>query len=151
MEQEKPQLWRYGLRHVLGLFLSTVLLVIYLFLVTIADGWGSRFGNGFGGGVALLVWAIVPTVAVGRLFARREARMMGWGEALRIAFPASVLLSVFIIWTGLGMRSDRPELRLSDGQFWLLHVGYIVVAFGFFTGALWLRARLEARRLRGEA
>ncbi|UWQ96301.1 hypothetical protein K3728_03400 [Rhodobacteraceae bacterium M385] len=139
---------RYGARHVLGLFLSTVVLIIYMFLVTLADGWGSRFGNGLGGAVSILVWASVPTLAIGRRFALREARAMGWRDAVWIALPATAILSVFIIWAGLGMRSERPEDRLSDAQFWALHLTYIAVAFAFFAVVMWGRARIGAKGLR---
>lgn len=143
----RPKLLSYGLRHVLGLVLSTLVLTVYLFMVTLIDGWGSRFGNGFVGGVAMLVWASVPTLAVGRRFAARERRGLTFREASAIVLPATVILAVFIIWAGLGMRSERPEIRLSDLHFWLLHLSYIVVAFAFFAGVLWGRTRLQAQGL----
>lgn len=139
---------RYGARHVLGLFLATVVLLSYIFLVTLVDGWGSRFGNGIGGGVAILVWASVPTLAVGRRFGLHEVRAMGWRDALWIALPATAVLSVFILWAGLGMRSYRPEIRLSDTQFWALHLTYIAVTHSFFAIVMWGRARIGAKGLR---
>ncbi|WP_341863668.1 hypothetical protein [Gymnodinialimonas sp. 57CJ19] len=139
---------RYSARHVGGLVLSTVVLLIYLFLVTLADGWASRLGNGPGGAVSLLVWASLPTLAIGRRFALREARAMGWRDAVWIALPATAILSVFIILAGLGMRSYRPEIRLSDTQFWALHLTYIAVTHAFFVVVMWGRAQIGAKGLR---
>lgn len=144
----RGRLLRYGARLVLGLFLSTVVLLTYIFFVTLIDGWGSRFGNGLGGGIAILVWAGVPALTVGRRFAMREARAMGGAEAVWVALPATMTLSVFIIGAGLGMRSDRPEIRLSDTQFWALHLTYIAVAMLFFAVVMWGRARIEVKGLR---
>lgn len=143
MCNDQPRLWRYGMRHLLGLFASTLVLVMYLFFVTLIDGWGSDFGNGLGGGLAILIWASIPTLAVGRRFAVIQGRAFTLAQAARVALPATVLLSGFIIWAGLGMRSERLDVRLSDLGFAALHGGYILVAFGFFTGVLWGRSRLQ--------
>lgn len=140
-------LWRYALRHVLLLMASTLVLLIYLFFVTLIDGWGSRFGNGLGGGIALLVWLLVPSLTVGRRFGLREGRKMAFMQAVRIALPAAAIIGGIGIWIGAGMRSSDPALRLSEMQFWALHVGYGMFVLAVFCATFMLRSWAASRGL----
>jgi hypothetical protein len=133
-------LWSYGFRHVMWLVASTIGLVVYLFFVTLIDGWGSRFGNGLGGGVALFVWLLVPTLGVGRRFRMVEARGMRLTQALWVALPAATIIGGGGIYVGYGMRSHDPAVRLSDLQFWALHLGYGIFVLILFMAILWLRS-----------